>query len=241
MNPKTITFASFVDRIANVLGLQISGAEGERQIKINLGLAPALLVLDNADAFEDAVDRDEATQISNFISHITVIPGVTVMLTSRTSSNARRVSWTQFDVPPLEREPARLSFRRIYLGKSLMTRSMDSYTAKENRWSGKVLLDRWRLQQGKLLQRGDGKDNLAFTIRLSLESPSVRTLGDEALRVLSIVAFFPQGINQDHLTRLFPALHSQIFIIVDTLCKISLLYPSAPFLTMLAPYPTIPA
>ncbi|KAG9309690.1 hypothetical protein JVU11DRAFT_10363 [Chiua virens] len=215
----------------------------------NLGLSSVLVVLDNAETFEDAVDRNEAMRISDFIVHIANIRGATIMLTSRTSSNARRVSWTHFDIPPLEREPARLSFREIYhneisdkeIDKLLaaidfhpLSISILAYTARENRWSAKVLSDRWNSQRSELLQSGDGKDNLEFTIRLSLESPSVKALGHDALRVLRIIAFFPQGINQDHLTRLFPSV-LRISSITDTLCRVSLVHTSTAFVTMLAP------
>ncbi|KAG9309360.1 hypothetical protein JVU11DRAFT_10596 [Chiua virens] len=180
----------------------MSGAEGERQIKTNFALSPVLLVLDNADTFEDAVDRVAATRISDFIAHIANTCEVTVILTSRTNSSARRVDWTQFDVPPLAREPARQSFRKIYPGEindneidrllaavdfHPLSISILAHAAKENRWSGNVLLERWESQRGEILQTGDGKDNLGFTVRLSLESPSVMALGNGALHGLKLL------------------------------------------------------
>ncbi|KAG9316208.1 hypothetical protein JVU11DRAFT_2235 [Chiua virens] len=143
------------------------------------------MVLDNAETFEDAADRDAAEHISSIVAEIANTRGVTVMLTSRTSRNARLVSWTEFSVPPLEKLPAREYFRKIYHG-DITDDAVDgllamldfhplsihilAYTAKESRWTGEELCEEWNTQHSRLLQTGDKKENLgtsAITLEMS--------------------------------------------------------------------------
>ncbi|KAG9315649.1 hypothetical protein JVU11DRAFT_3294 [Chiua virens] len=142
-----MTFDTFVQRIASALGLRRSGAESEPQVKSNLESSPVLLVLDNAETFEEAVKQDEAKRISDFVN------------------NARKVRWTRFKVPPLEKLPARQYFREIYNGEidddkvDSLLGAVDfhplsihilAYTAEESEWTGKRLLDEWNAQQDYL-------------------------------------------------------------------------------------------
>ncbi|KAG9316238.1 hypothetical protein JVU11DRAFT_2265 [Chiua virens] len=225
------------------------GTQSKPQIMSNLSSSPVLVVLDNAEVFEDAADRAAQEQISSIVSDIANTRGVTVILTSRTSRNARLASWTEVRVPPLDKLPARQYFRRIYHGEisdddvDEVLVALDfhplsihilAYTAKESQWTGEEFLVEWNAEQIRLLQTEDNKENLGFTIRLSLNSPSVKTLGDDALDVLRIISFFPQGINRKHIALLFPSI-PHISSLVDTLCKVSLVYRSGSFLTILAP------
>ncbi|KAG9308326.1 hypothetical protein JVU11DRAFT_12090 [Chiua virens] len=187
---------SFVDRVASVLGLPSRGAEGKNQVIANLASSPVLIALDNAESFEDAENSEAAEQIESIVSDIANTRGVTVILTSRTSHNARDAHWTQVRIPPLEKVPARKYFREIYTGDitddavDKVLAALDfhplsihilAHTASESQWTGEELLEEWNT---RLLQEGRRKENLGFTIRLSLSSPSVKNLGDKALDVL---------------------------------------------------------
>ncbi|KAG9313919.1 hypothetical protein JVU11DRAFT_4691 [Chiua virens] len=253
LDPTTMTPGSFIDRIAGVLGLPTLGVESKNQLISNLISSPVLIVLDNAETFEDVANADAAESIAAIVSHIANTPGVTVMLISRTSLSARDADWTEIDTPPLEKPPARQYFRKMYhgdladgdldklldaLGCHPLSIHMLAHTARENRWTGKELLDQWKAQQSKLLQTGYRtgyrKENLGFTIRLSLNSPSVLGLGDDALNILGVIAFFPQGINLNHIEQLFPTI-PKISSLVGTLLKMSLVHRSGIFVTTLAP------
>ena len=59
-------------------------------------------------------------------------------------------------------------------------------------------------------------------------------LDPNACDLLSVTTFCPQGVNEDNLGLLFPAL-SNVMNIFDKFCVLSLTYISNGFITMLAP------
>ena len=106
-------------------------------------------------------------------------------------------------------------------------------TTAHNVWDYDRLAKEWDIRRAQVL-RTDYNESLAAAIELSLTSPTFRKLGPEARDLLGIVAFFPQGVNEDNLDWLFPTI-SNGKTIFDKFCVLSLTYRNRGYVTMLAP------
>ena len=106
-------------------------------------------------------------------------------------------------------------------------------TASHNTWGYDRLAREWETQRGQVL-RTDYNESLAATLQLSFASPTFHSLGPDARDLLGVVAFFPQGIDENNLDWLFPTISDRKNIF-DKFCVLSLTYRSNSFVTMLAP------
>ncbi|KAG0702673.1 hypothetical protein DFH29DRAFT_875054 [Suillus ampliporus] len=195
LDPSSITFQTFITCFAGALGIELSGADPVRQISYFLRSASALVVLDNAETFEEASGSSALGEIPPAIAVIADIPGVILILTSHSRRNA----------------------------------------PNQSGWSLPMLLKRWKDWHSKVLDHGKGKlQSLLATMQLSLSSPSIQNLGKDGCRVLSIIAFLPQGLNEDLASDLLLSL-PQVDTICDVLCRQSLIYRHDSFIKMLAP------
>ncbi|KAG1745212.1 P-loop containing nucleoside triphosphate hydrolase protein [Suillus lakei] len=253
LDPSTITFDTFMTRFAGALGIEIAGADPVRQISTFLCSASALVVLDNAETFEEASASSALGDIPPAIADIANIPGVVLILTSRSRRNAPNVRWITKDIPPLDLSSAQVVFFQIYqhishseaeedirgLLKELdfhpLSINILANAAQQNGWSPATLLKRWNDRHSKVLDAGKGRlQSLSDTMQLSLSSPSVHNLGEDGHRALAIIAFLPQGLNEDLASDLLPSL-PQVDAICDVLCTQSLVYRQDNFLKVLAP------
>jgi tetratricopeptide (TPR) repeat protein len=253
LDPSTITFETFMTRFARCLGIEIAGTEPVRQISTFLRSASALVVLDNAETFEEASALSVLGDIPQAIAELANIPGVILVLTSRSRRNAPNVQWITKDIPPLDSSSAQAVFFQIYQHASCrkaeedikgLLKELDFHplsinilanAAQQNGWSPTTLLKRWSNLRSKVLDGGKGKlQSLSDTMQLSLSSPSVQNLGEDGLRVLAVIAFLPQGLNENLASDLLSSL-PQIDAMCDVLCMQSLIYRQDNFLKVLAP------
>ncbi|KAG1724167.1 uncharacterized protein EDB91DRAFT_143439 [Suillus paluster] len=253
LDPSTITFDTFMTRFAGVLGMQLAGADPVGQISSFLRSATTLIVLDNAETFEEASESSALKEIPPAIAEIADIPGVTLILTSRSRRNAPNVEWITKDIPPLDSSSAQEAFFRIYRTASRsnteeeitnlleelefhpLSINLLANAAQQNRWSPRTLLERWKDRHSAVLDHGEGKlQSLSYTMELSLSSPSVQKLGENGRHALAVIAFLPQGLNEDLASDLLPSL-PQVSTVCDVLCMQSLVYRQDNFIKMLAP------
>ncbi|KAG2360396.1 hypothetical protein BDR07DRAFT_1378023 [Suillus spraguei] len=232
LDPSTITFETFMTRFAGALGIEITGVD---------------------PTFEEASASSALGDIPPAIAEIATIPGVILILTSRSRRNAPNVRWITKDITPLDLSSAQAVFFQIYQHTSRseakedingLLKELDFHplsinilanAAQQNHWSPTMLLKRWNDRHSKVLDSGKGKlQSLSDTMQLSLSSPSFQNLGEDGLRVLAIIAFLPQGLNEDLASDLLPSL-PQVDTICDVLCMQSLVYRQDKFLKMLAP------
>ena len=152
------------------------------------------------------------------------------------------------DIPTLSIEAARDTFYRIYkkVGQSNqvdeilgqldfhpLSITLLATVAHHSKWDPTRLSKEWGGQRTDVL-RTQHNNSLAATIELSLGSPSFQQLGPDARELLGVVAFFPQGINENNLGWLFPTLSNRTAVF-DNLSILSLTHQSNGFITMLAP------
>ncbi|OAX37543.1 hypothetical protein K503DRAFT_227290 [Rhizopogon vinicolor AM-OR11-026] len=253
LDPSTMTFETFMTHLAEALGAVVAGSETMHQISVFLRSASALVVLDNAEAFEEASGSPGLQKIPPAITEIANIPGVILILMSRNRRNVPDVAWLTKDVPPLDLNSAQAVFFRIYGGAShshaeeeikCLLEALEFHplsitilanAAQQNNWSPAMLLKRWNDRRSKLLDCGKGKlQSLSFTMQLSLSSPSIQDLGENGFRALTVIAFLPQGLNDDLARDLLPSI-PQVDTICDVLCTQSFVYRQGGFVKMLAP------
>ncbi|KAG1841431.1 hypothetical protein DFJ58DRAFT_808404, partial [Suillus subalutaceus] len=239
LDPSIITFETFMTRFARALGIEIAGSDPVRQISSFLDSACALLVLDNAETFEEASASSALRDIPPAIAKITSVPGVILILTSRSRRNAPNVRWITKDILPLDLSSAQVMFFQIYQCASRseaeedikgLLKELDFHPLSIN-----ILANAAQQNGCKVLDGGKGKlQSLSDTMQLSLSSPSVQNLGKYGLRALAIIVFLPQGLNEDLASDLLPSL-PQVDAICDVLCMQSLVYRQDNFFKMLAP------
>jgi tetratricopeptide (TPR) repeat protein len=235
----------FLSRLSEAIGAGVENPEDLKSLRPFLSSEEMILFLDNAESILDPQGPD-AREIYALVEELSRFSNISLCITSRISTVPPH--FKRPVIPTLSTESASDIFYNIYenggrsdtisdlvgqLDFHALSITLLATTAFHNMWNYDRLAKEWDTHRGQVL-RTDYDESLAATMELSLASPTFRKLGPEARDLLGVIAFFPQGVDENNLNWLFPTI-SDRKTIFDKFCVLSLTYRSNGFITMLAP------
>ena len=228
-----------------MVGAGVENPEDLSPLRPFLSSREIILILDNAESLLDPHGTD-AREIYTAVEELSQLETVCLCITSCTSTVPRHCE--QPVIPTLSMESACDIFHGIYdnggrsdIINSLLGRldfralsvTLLATTASHNMWDYDRLAQEWDACHAQVL-RTDHDESLAATVKLSLASPMFCELGPDAHDLLSVVAFFPNGVNENNFNWLFPTVPNGKNML-DGFCALSLTCRGNGFVSMLAP------